>query len=536
MLKRAIVVLALAAIVAVPFILRPHRPSPGEADDTLVVISPHNEAIRHEFGIGFARWYRQRTGRTVFIDWRNVGGTSDIARYLEGEYVASFQGLWTRRLGRRWSMDVQAGFQSARQAAEGSADARAARAAFLASDASCGIDVFFGGGPSDFEGQAAAGRLVDPGIRRLHPGWFTDAAFPERFGGETYRDPNDLWYGTVLSSYGIIYNTDGLRRLGFTQPPRQWGDLTDPRFAGEVGLCDPLQSGSIAQCFLNVIQQQIHRRVDPLRGAGGAAEAAAVRRGWMDAMRMLQLIGANARYFTDTSQKPPIDVADGNCAAGMCIDFYGREQEEAVLRRDPGSTRLGYVSPAGGAAYSVDPIALLRGAPHAAVARAFIEYVLSMDGQKLWNYAAGTPGGPETFALRRLPVRRDFYSLADWPRYSSDPGINPYAQASVLVPNPAWTADLWYSMRFIIRVMTEDTHVELARAWRAIIAAPEPRRSRALAVLQDDAIVGYDEALGPIRKGVRSRNLVDGVILARDIGGEFRRHYERAERIARGGE
>jgi hypothetical protein len=91
-------------------------------------------------------------------------------------------------------------------------------------------------------------------------------------------------------------------------------------------------------------------------------------------------------------------------------------------------------------------------------------------------------------------------------------------------------------MRFIIRVMTEDTHPELVSAWRAIIAAPEPARSRALAVLQDVSVVDYDQALGRIRKGVRSRNQVDSVVLARDIDGVFRENYRRAERIARGGE
>jgi ABC-type Fe3+ transport system substrate-binding protein len=536
MLKRGIIILALVAIVALPFILRPHQASSGEADDTLILVSPHNEAIRHEFTLGFRDWYKAKTGRTVFLDWRNVGGTSDIARYLEGEYVASFRSLWTGKLGRPWSMDVQSGFQNGQLRADAPEAATQAHAAFMASDAGCGIDLFFGGGPSDFEGQSLAGRLVDSGLNKLHPEWFTDEAFPMTFGGERYRDANDLWYGSVLSSYGILYNKDSLKRLGFEHPPEQWTDLADPRYVGEVGLCDPMQSGSIAQAFLNVIQQQIHRRVDPLGATDAAGEARAVREGWTDAMRLLQLIGANARYFTDTSQKPPIDVANGDCAAGMCIDFYGREQQEAVRRRNGGVDRVGYSAPEGGAAYSVDPIALLRGAPHPAVATAFIEYTLSLEGQKIWNFRTGTPGGPVLFALRRLPVRRDFYGLAQWPQYSSDPGVDPYSQKKLLIPNSAWTGALWYEMRFIIRVMTEDTHPELTSAWRAIIAAPEPAKSRALAVLQDVSVVDYDQALGRIKKGVESRNQVDSVVLARDLEGVFRENYGRAERIAKGGD
>ena len=114
MLKRGIMVLALVATVALPFVLRPHRASPGEADDTLIVITPHNEAIRHEFTLGFQDWYKARTGRTVFVDWRMIGGTSEIARYLEGEYVASFRNLWEGRMRRPWSAEVQSAFQNGR--------------------------------------------------------------------------------------------------------------------------------------------------------------------------------------------------------------------------------------------------------------------------------------------------------------------------------------------------------------------------------------------------------------------------------------
>src|SRR5206468_527977 len=129
-------------------------------------------------------------------------------------------------------------------------------------------------------------------------------------------------------------------------------------------------------------------------GGGADVEARAVREGWHEGMRLIQLIGANARYFTDSSQKPPIDVAAGNCAAGLCIDFYGRQQQEAVLRRDF-SERVGYVSPPGGSANSVDPVALLRGAPHRAAAVLFVEYTLALEGQKLWNFKPGSPGGPQ---------------------------------------------------------------------------------------------------------------------------------------------
>ncbi len=537
MTKRLLIILALVVTVALPFVFRPARVVSERADETIVIITPHNEAIRHEYGVGFRRWYRERTGRSVSVDWRVIGGTSEIARFLDGEYVAAFQNHWTRQLGRPWSNEVQAAFASPRLPADASVTAREAREAFLASNVSSGTDVFFGGGTYDFVRQAQAGRVVDSGILQRHPQWFDEAVIPREFAGEEYWDRDGRWIGTVLSSYGIIYNRDSLARLGFERPPTQWVDLTDPRLIGEVALADPTKSGSIAKAFENVIQQQMQRRLVALqreRPAGDPAEIErqAVREGWLEGMRLVQLMGANARYFTDSSQKPPIDVATGNCAVGLCIDFYGRQQEEAVRRRS-GSEHLGYISPPGGTVSSVDPIALMRGAPNREAAVAFIDYVMSMEGQKLWNFRVGTPGGPERFALRRLPVRRDFYTPENTP-YRSDPNDFPYEQTDPLIYRAAWTSGIFREMAFAIRVMCLDTHRDLARAWRAIIEAPEPAKGRALAVLQDLQRLSYDEVNGTIKQALGSRSKVQEIRLASELGAAFRKQYREAEAIARG--
>ena len=114
--------------------------------------------------------------------------------------------------------------------------------------------------------------------------------------------------------------------------------------------------------------------------------------------------------------------------------------------------------------------------------------------------------------------------------------MDPYSETELLVHHDEWTGRLFQELAFAVRVMTEDTHPELARAWRAIIEAPEPARGRALAVLQDVSAIDYDQALGRIKQGLGSKNQEDAVLLARDLGEGFRRNYRRAESIARGGE
>ncbi|HVT74277.1 MAG TPA: extracellular solute-binding protein [Lacunisphaera sp.] len=540
-MKRAVILLALAAIVALPFALRPPAGRRQAADDTLVIVTPNNEAIRHEIGIAFPRWYRAHTGRSIAIDWRVLGGTSEISRFLEGEYTAAFRRHWTTELHESWSAEVQAAAQAGNLGSDASKAARAARAAFLASEVGCGIDVFFGGDAYTFAEHARAGRLVRSEIRARHPEWFADGIIPRVHAGETYWDQDGRWFGYVLGSYGILFNRDGLRQLGLARPPEQWADLADWRYFGELALCDPTKSGSMTEAFENVIQQQMHaswRRLQSEQPKVAAAdvEAEAMQTGWLDGWRLLQRLGANARYFTDTSQKPPIDVAAGNCAAGMCIDFYGRGQAEATRRRG-GGDRLGFAAPPGGTAYSVDPVGILRGARHRPAAEAFIEFLLSLEGQRLWSQKPGTPAGPELYALRRLPVRRDFYSHPEWRELQSDPEIDPYAGATALVYQPAWTGRLFREIAFIARVMCQDTHEELREAWRAIHApgVDPAKAAEAGRILQELSLVDYDQAGTTIKAALESKDKAAELRLARELGDRFRRQYARAAEVARSG-
>ncbi len=537
-MKRALIILALVLTVVLPFVLRPKRPAAERADVTLAIITPHNEAIRQEFGAGFRKWYRTRTGKTVALDWRVIGGTSEINRFVESEYVAGFRNFWTGKLGRAWSAEVQAGFANGRLAADAPGAVRAARVAFLASEVSCGLDVFFGGGSYDLVLQADAGRVVPSRVMERHPEWFTAALIPKKFSGEEYWDPQGRWFGNVISSYGILCNRDSLARLGLGQP-RAWADLADPRYAGELALADPTKSSSIAKAFENLIQQQMQRRLAALRVADPQAaasdartlEARAVREGWMAGLKIIQRLGANARYFTDSSQKPPIDVAQGDCAAGICIDFSGRAQAEVATQRSGGAARLAFVTPRGGTVNSVDPIAIFRGAPHREAAEAFLEFTLSMEGQKLWNFRPGVPEGPEHFALRRLPVRADFYRHAEWKPLRSDPDAEPFANDEQLVYQPAWTAHLFRESALAIRVMCLDTHPELVRAWRAIIAAGMP--PAALDKLGELDALSYDEVSMTFRQTLAAKDKTEELRLANRLAAHFRQIYAEAEAIAR---
>jgi len=63
------------------------------AQDKLVLVSPHWEGIQREFEWAFQSYYRKRTGRTVTLQWLDVGGTMAILRYIRTNFSKSPQGI-----------------------------------------------------------------------------------------------------------------------------------------------------------------------------------------------------------------------------------------------------------------------------------------------------------------------------------------------------------------------------------------------------------------------------------------------------------
>ena len=75
--------LLLALVVALPFVMQKKTEIGNEfsdVDEKLVIVTPHTEAIRYEFTEGFQGWYYKKTGKTVSIDWRVLGGTQEVIR------------------------------------------------------------------------------------------------------------------------------------------------------------------------------------------------------------------------------------------------------------------------------------------------------------------------------------------------------------------------------------------------------------------------------------------------------------------------
>jgi len=571
-MKWGLAILLAIVVVALPFLFRRTPEAEMGADAAeLIIISPHNEAIRQEFAEGFSRWHQARFGSPVRVDWRVIGGTTEIMRYLTSEYAASAR-RFLKTQGMEWPADGAQAMLSGKRPDD---EARGALwQAFRASDApeeiTCRIDLFFGGGVYDHSTAERRGLTVPAwGAAGPPVGLFEDAEgrvlIPTAMNGEVWR--GNAYYGCVLSAFGICYNMDRLADLGIDRPPAAWEDLTDARYAGHLGLADPTKSGSVAKAYEMMIharcaqhvaeagfsREQVRRYEAMFEQATAltnglpenvpSAYQQAVEQGWLAGLNLVRRIGANARYVTDASAKVPNDVGMGAAAAGIVIDFYGRMQSE--LSTPPGRTPvMTYVTPVGGTSVTADPVSLLRGAPHRELAVRFIEYLLGEEGQRLWNYRAGTPGGPTQFTLRRLPIRRDFYPSPDpvfqaaherhRPHLSDplwQPDVDAYRLGEAFHYEARWTGRHFGIQRDLIRAMCLDAGDELRRAWRVIQenGGPEanPEAMRLLEAMPDTPVpLTWTSAFAYYARQPRLDVLSTWTAF-------FRKHYRLAEAAAR---
>lgn len=212
-ISRAVILLAIAGIALATFILgkvaqASHEESgfaiEGPVAGTLNILSPHHEGIRLEFARAFNSWREKHGKKPVKCEWLDVGGTSDILKYIRSTFKSTPGGI--------------------------------------------DIDMFFGGGLDPYVALEEEGLLEKCPIP---PGILTN--IPLTLHGVPLYSENGYWYGAALSGFGILYNKVVLEK--FDLPiPHTWEDLTDPRLRTWVGSADMRKSGSTHMMYEIILQ------------------------------------------------------------------------------------------------------------------------------------------------------------------------------------------------------------------------------------------------------------------------------------------
>ncbi len=508
MLKRILAAFSVPALLVVlPVLLRPEQLKTADAAsdrDELVIVSPHTEPIKYEFEQGFRRYYREKTGREVHFDWRNLGGTSDIARYINDRFTAEFRLAW-QDAGHEFTDRTATEFRSGNDSDAGKF--------FLNSDIGIGIDIFFGGGTYEHDKFAKSGFAVDGGVQKRHPEYFED--IPQSFAGETIYDKSGRYYGCCLSSFGLAANPDRFADAGLSIP-ENWIDLTKDELFQQIGLADPTKSGSVMKCYEMILQQAM--------AESGTDE------GWIEGFRRIRLAASNAKNITDSAGKLVRDVSSGAVMAGMSIDFYSFS-EQVWTEKTTGKSRIVYRMPQNGSAVTSDPVQLLRGAPNRKTAEMFLDYLMSEEGQRLWIQKPGTPGGTEKYALLRTSVRKSLQHRIN-PEYLNLPGYDPYALAGTFRYHGGWTGRYFTLIRILIKCIVLDPVDDLRAARKQILATEDlKKKEQALAILAEMPFPYKDAA--EMAKKLSSGSAAETAKLRREWTDFAVRQYKKAAEVCR---
>ena len=224
-------------------------------------------------------------------------------------------------------------------------------------------DIFWASSPDAFEVLKETERLAShrPGTEGI----------PAAVGGYPVNDPEGFYSGFALSGYGMMWNTEYLGKYGLTSP-KDWTDLTGADYFRHVGISAPSRSGTTHVAVETVLQ----------------------REGWKKGWATWLEIAGNLATVTARSFGIPDGVNNGRFGIGVVIDFFGLSAKAMGFPVEFVYPRKTALIPAN--------VALIEGAGNPKAAMAFIEFLLSPDGQTLLLEPT----------IRRLPIRPSTYVSA----------------------------------------------------------------------------------------------------------------------------
>ena len=167
------------------------------------------------------------------------------------------------------------------------------------------------------------------------------------------KDPKGYWTTFVRVPFGFVSNKEILDKAGLPIPT-SWDDLLDPKYKGQVVMSDPFTSGTAYTILSSLVA---------LMGEEKAFE-------------YLTKINENILQYTKSGSAPGRMVGNGEAMTGLIFISNAVQQQKQGYP-------LTISVPIEGVGYSQELTAVIAGAPALDDAKAFIDWILSRDGQKI---------------------------------------------------------------------------------------------------------------------------------------------------------
>ncbi len=299
------------------------------------------------------------------------------------------------------------------------------------------LDIAWGGGPTLFDETIASGQIAP--ITRPETLSVIDEIRNEiggtalkRYGG----DGKVMWVAAAISSFGFIINYAILEQYGLPEP-HLWEDLASPELAKTL----PRPAVSYASPSLSTSHTRIYQII-------------LQKFGWEKGWSMLARLAANGRSYPG-SVEALTAVQSGEVPIGIAIDFYGYSSELQFPKTK-------YVLPYNESIVNGDPIALLNTSVNLEPAQAFIEWMLSVDGQKIWL-------DPN---ISRLPVREDVFKTPEAAARKDLYRAYNVTLSNIGIPfNDELALKYEFAMRVYFDAVFGDLHDELVTVWQKLVNA-----------------------------------------------------------------
>ncbi|NEW08389.1 ABC transporter substrate-binding protein [Paenibacillus sp. SYP-B3998] len=195
-----------------------------------------------------------------------------------------------------------------------------------------------------------------------------------------YSDKEGNYFSYSLSALGIAYNTKLV-----TTPPKEWNDLTKPEWKDKVNIPDPAQSGSALDFMTGYVNKN-----------GDA--------GW----DLFNKVKANGAIIAGANQEALDPVISGAKSIVMASVDYMTYASKA--KGEP----IDLIYPAGGTVISPRPAMIMKASKNTDNAKAFIDYLISDEAQKLVTDAYVLSGRSD-IQVQGRPSAKDIPALqVDW--------------------------------------------------------------------------------------------------------------------------
>jgi phosphoglycerate transport regulatory protein PgtC len=207
---------------------------------------------------------------------------------------------------------------------------------------------------------------------------------PEKIGAFPINNPEGYYFGFAASGYGIMWN-ERYARANRLPEAKEWADLGKPVYFDHVAIAAPSRSGTTHLTIETILQGE----------------------GWDQGWRTIKEMAGNFRQVMERSFGVPDAVNSGQVGFGIVIDFFAFSSQALGFPVKFVYPTVTTIVPAN--------IGIVANAPNLAGAQAFVEFLLSPEGQEVLLEPS----------IRRLPVNPAVYAKAppDYPNPFKDPSL-----------------------------------------------------------------------------------------------------------------